>query len=195
MSANNHTKVSVLFARHDSIYKELGCDVWDALRDARLFASSNPVIAHPPCRAWGQLKHMAKPRRGERALALIALDWVRRNGGVLEHPLRSSLFSAVIGRPQPPDFDCWGGWTMVMNQHWLGHRAEKATRLYLCGISPKQLPPFPIELKEPTHTVDSCGKRKTAHSPARPLIGKSEREATPLQMAEWLIDICRQIKT
>jgi hypothetical protein len=47
-------EVAVLFARADSIYKTLaGCDVWDEARDALKWPGGAPIIAHPPCRAWG----------------------------------------------------------------------------------------------------------------------------------------------
>ena len=84
--------VAVLFARKDSHYKGLpDCDVWDAERDARRWPGGCPVVAHPPCRAWGVLAHLARPEADERALALFALDALRRNGGVLEHPRKSRL--------------------------------------------------------------------------------------------------------
>lgn len=74
--------VAVLFARRNSIYKTLpGCDVWDIERDARLWPGGMPVVAHPPCRAWGQLRHFARPVPGERELAILAVDQVRRWGG------------------------------------------------------------------------------------------------------------------
>ena len=46
--------VAILFARSDSYYKTLPeCDVWDIERDARKWPGGAPVVAHPPCRAWG----------------------------------------------------------------------------------------------------------------------------------------------
>lgn len=54
--------VAVLFARQDSTYKALsGVDVYDIDRDARTFQGGMPVVAHPPCRAWGRLRAFANP--------------------------------------------------------------------------------------------------------------------------------------
>ncbi len=62
--------VAVLYARADSNYRALDrCDVWDAERDARRWPGGVPVVAHPPCRAWGRLRAFAKPREDEKALA------------------------------------------------------------------------------------------------------------------------------
>jgi len=85
--------IAILFARDDSRYKELdGYDVYDIHRDARSYCKKMPVIAHPPCRAWGMLSHMANPREGEKQLAYLALAQVRLNGGILEHPAGSRLW-------------------------------------------------------------------------------------------------------
>lgn len=85
--------ITVLFARDDSRYKDFSVyDVYDINRDARTFCKKMPVIAHPPCRAWGMLSHMANPREGEKQLAYLALAQVRLNGGILEHPAGSRLW-------------------------------------------------------------------------------------------------------
>lgn len=85
--------IAVLFARDDSRYKDFNVyDVYDVNRDARIFCKKMPVIAHPPCRAWGMLSHMANPREGEKQLAYLALAQVRLNGGILEHPAGSRLW-------------------------------------------------------------------------------------------------------
>lgn len=44
----------------------------EAERDARKWSGGSPVISHPPCRAWGSLRAMAKPAPGEKRLALYA---------------------------------------------------------------------------------------------------------------------------
>lgn len=68
------SKIAVLFARKDSAYKQSSLfDVYDIDRDARTYCDSYPVLAHPPCRAWGMLSHMANPRPNEKQLAFFAL--------------------------------------------------------------------------------------------------------------------------
>lgn len=182
-------RIAVLFARADSIYKTLPeCNVYDAQRDAKTFTGGMPIVAHPPCRAWGRLRHFANPREGEKDLALWAIDQVRKWGGVLEHPASSTLWPAA-GLPQPGQRDDAGNWTLGVWQHWFGHRAAKATLLYVCGIDPADMPPMTLRLDEPTHVVQS---RKRVDY--RPHITKAEREATPLAFAESLVEIARRTR-
>lgn len=164
--------VAVLFARRDSIYKTLGADVFDADRDARCYLGPLPVVAHPPCRAWGRLRHFAKPRPDEKTLALHAVHAVRTWGGVLEHPAQSSLWKAAA-LPLPGQRDEFGGFTYVVDQSWFGHRAPKRTWLYVCGAD--SLPDVPFELGVATGRVE--------------LMGLREREATPVAFARWLLDL------
>ena len=179
--------IAVLFARCDSVYKELPeTDVWDIERDARNWPGGAPVIAHPPCRAWGRLRQFAKPRKGERQLAIWSVRQVRRFGGVLEHPVGSLLWKKA-GLPPPGARDQYGGWTLPIHQHWWGHRAEKATLLYIVGCEPHELPPIPLQLGEPTHVVQS--RKRTG---SRPHISKAEREHTPPELAMWLCELARR---
>lgn len=182
--------VAVLFARADSNYKLMpNCDVFDMERDARTYAGGLPVVCHPPCRAWGRLRHMAKPRPDEKELAFFAVDKVRQCGGVLEHPASSTLWQAA-GLPNPGYRDAAGGWTLPVNQHWWGHRAEKATWLYIVGCEPKNIPDMPIRLDLPTHIISSSGRRKDgSRRKDRPEISKAEREHTPPELAAWLVKL------
>lgn len=186
-------EVAVLFARADSIYKTLsGCDVWDIERDARKWPGGAPVVAHPRCRGWGRLAHMAKPRFDELNLAVFAVEQVRRFGGVLEHPAWSKLW-VRCGLPAPGARDAFGGWTLPIHQHWWGHRAEKSTWLYIVGCMPAELPPVPLVLGEAPFVVSTSGRRKDgSRAGYRPEIKKSEREHTPIELAKWLVELARR---
>lgn len=185
--------IAVLFARNNSIYKRLpGCDVYDIARDARTWPGGTSVVAHPPCRAWGRLRTFARPRVDEKSLALFAVDSVRRFGGVLEHPAHSTLWDAA-GLPLPGQRDSAGGFTYPINQNWFGHRATKATWLYVVGIEPGELPAIPFVLGEGSHVIAqhrtfANGARLVKGMPGwRPEVGKAEREHTPPVLAAWLV--------
>jgi hypothetical protein len=195
--------VAVLFARADSTYKTMPeCDVWDAERDARKWPGGAPVVAHPPCRAWGRLRALANPRHDEKALALFAVDQVRTYGGVLEHPKCSTLWPTA-GLPQPGQRDEFGGWTLPIFQNSFGHRAEKPTLLYIVGCEPADLPPLPLVLGEASHIIGSSGRRRDGSrlhkgdAGWRPEVSKAEREHTPPALAAWLVAVanrCRKVR-
>jgi len=181
--------VAVLFAREDSNYKAMpGVDVWDAERDARRWQGGEPVVAHPPCRAWGRLRHFAAPRADEKDLARWAVAQVRKWGGVLEHPAGSTLWQDQQ-LPAPGERDEFGGWTLPIVQMWWGHRAEKKTWLYICGAEPQDLPRMPLRLGEASHVVQS--RKRHDH---RPHITKAEREHTPPELASWLVELAARCK-
>ena len=172
--------IAALYCRRDTPYRLLpGVSVWDEARDARLYLGSYPVIAHPPCRGWGRYAHKAKVRPGETDLAFHALQLVRTFGGILEHPAYSGFWkAALIPRPgEPPD--CFGGYTIVVNQVDWGHRALKPTWLYLCGIDRAALPPFP-EPGVPVNTVEN--------------MWRGERERTPARFAAWLVQAAKRAR-
>lgn len=194
------TAVAVLFARADSVYKTIpGCDVFDADRDARTYRGEVPVVAHPPCRAWGTLRALAKPRHDEKALAPWAVAQVRRCGGVLEHPKRSTLWP-YCNLPAIGEKDEFGGWTLPIFQSSWGHRAEKATLLYIVGCAPANIPDMPLVLGEASHVVaasgrNAAGERRRKGDPGwRPECNKAEREHTPPELARWLVDLARSCK-
>lgn len=181
---------AVLFACRDSVYKQIsGCDVYDLDRNALTWPGGVPVVAHPPCRAWASLRHCAKPVPGEKELALWAVEQVRRWGGVLEHPARSRLWPAAV-LPEPNQVDAWGGWTLVIDQNWWGHRAQKRTRLYIVGCARQDLPPMPIVLGEAPCTVGLWSGRDKAR--CRPQITKPEFSRTPPALAHWLVALARR---
>lgn len=195
------TSVAVLFARADSVYKTMPeCDVYDIERDARTWPGGCPVVAHPPCRAWGQMSHMAKPRHDEKDLARFAVAMVREWGGVLEHPRNSRLWPDQ-GLPEPGQRDAHGGWTLGISQHWWGHRAEKLTKLYIVGVEPAEIPAVPLSLHYATHVIAQNGSPRPDLGRGRlvkgmrgwrPKVSAAEREHTPPALARWLVDLAQR---
>ncbi|MBS0227628.1 MAG: hypothetical protein JSS23_02915 [Proteobacteria bacterium] len=181
--------VAVLFARADSHYKALpDVEVYDMERDARTYDGPWPVVAHPPCRAWGRLRTFANPRPDERNLARLAVGLVREFGGVMEHPAGSTLWASQR-LPLPGARDAYGGWTLAAPQLWWGHKAEKSTWFYIVGCEPGCIPTVPMVLGEATHVVQSRKRQDY-----RPHITKAEREHTPPELAAWLVELARRCK-
>lgn len=146
------SNVAVLYAKAGSIYHTLpGVDVWDMQRDARLWPGGCPVVAHPPCRAWGRLRKQAKPRPDEKTLALHVVQMVRTYGGVLEHPSSSTLWPAA-GLPRPgAGFDAWGGFSVEVLQHdWFHLTAKK--RGSMCAIATCRVCQYHAALGQRTNT-------------------------------------------
>lgn len=171
------TVISALFVRSDTVYNSLGLDCWDAVRDARIYTGPGPVVAHPPCRTWGVMRKWpgAKERPEEKALGPLAVDFVRRYGGVLEHPFQSSLWRHCA-LPHPGGVrDAWGGFTLLVDQGWWGHPAPKPTYLYVVGCEPVDVPQMPVQL----HRAQG---RTLKLSPA-------DRERTPPDFAAWLVNL------
>lgn len=165
--------VAALFVRKVNHYAALGADCYDFDRNALTWRGGCPGVFHPPCRSWGQLAHMAKPRPGERELALWAMRKVRECGGVLEHPYASKLWQATgcLGYGMR---DQHGGVLVPVLQSWWGHRAPKKTVLYIVG----PLPDVPYVEDAPTVTTVER-------------MGRPERERTPEAFAAWLVDVAR----
>mgnify|MGYP007032583599 CR=1 FL=1 len=179
--------VAALYLREDSIYFDLpGVDCWPASRDAFGFAGRDPVIAHPPCRLWSRMRAFSTAPDSERETGFHAVRCVQLNGGVLEHPAHSSLWDAC-SLPGPGEgFDRFGGWTLPVVQFWWGHRAMKATWLYIRGCAPGDIPAYPLVLGESPRVINT---RKRG---SRPEVSKREREATPPKFAQWLVELARR---
>ena len=179
-------QVAILFARADSNYKAMpSLEIYDMERDARTYDGPWPVVAHPPCRAWGRLRAFAEPRADERNLARLAVALVREFGGVLEHPAGSTLWPSQL-LPEPGCRDAFGGWTLAAPQKWWGHKAEKSTWFYVVGCEPSNIPPLPYVMGEAAYVVQSRKRHDF-----RPHISKAEREHTPPALAAWLVELAR----
>lgn len=127
---------AALYVTPSSVYKSMpGVDCFDQYRDARSYRGWLPVVAHPPCRSWGRLRHLANPRPDEQETGLHAVMQVRRCTGVLEHPSGSLLWVAA-GLPRPgTGVDAWGGFSVSVDQSDYGHPARKSTWLYIVSES------------------------------------------------------------
>jgi hypothetical protein len=177
--------VAALFVESGGVYATLpGVELWDAQRDARLYAGTHPVVCHSPCGPWSRLAELAHSKGGpatgeDDGCFAAALAAVRRWGGVLEHPRCSKAWKA-FGLPEPVS-GRWrygaSGYSTQVNQVEYGHRARKPTWLFYVG---EEVPP-PLRWSAkstPTHPVERMGKR--------------ERKATPLAFALELIGIARR---
>lgn len=181
--------IPVLFARVDSAYKQYSYfDVYDINRDARNFKGHGPVIAHPPCRAWGMLAHMAKPRPDEKELAIFSINLVRKNGGVVEHPYGSRLWK-YFNIPDIADgSDSFGGYTVTIDQWDFGHVARKKTKLYICGLSHNLLPEFPPKRQGiPKRSIAGNVKGTVRCT-------QYQREYTPDALMLFMKEICDRIE-
>jgi len=190
--------VAALFVMPDSVYKTMpGVDCWDEERDARNWPGGCTVVAHPPCRTWGVLKAFATAAPPhEHAMGIWAINQVRRWGGVLEHPLGSTLFRETgCGKPWGLPDEHGGQLIQVDQFHW-GHRARKRTLLYIVGA--QSLPPIPFRQGEPEAVLDRPGSARKKDRPntagRKPWVTHRERSATPPALAEWLVSLARSCK-
>ena len=109
-----------------------------------LYVGPWPVVAHPPCGPWSRLKAFCGAELlAQKHLAPLAVEQVRRWGGVLEHPAGSELWDHAR-LPLPGGLpDAYGGFTLEVEQWRWGHRAIKPTWLYIVGVDPSHIPAIP----------------------------------------------------
>lgn len=197
--------VAVLFARQDSTYKTLpGVDVFDIDRDARTFQGGMPVVAHPPCRAWGRLRAFANPRPDEMNLARLAVALVREFGGVLEHPADSHAWG-WFGLKKPPRAGRWvradefGGWTCYVEQGHYGHMARKGTWLYAVGTALPELKWGRAPQRIHPRALELHGYEKARRIGMMAMVGGKDktriRDATPPEFRDVLLAIARSAGT
>lgn len=185
--------IAALFVETNGVYFGLpDVDPWDERRDARLYAGPHPVVAHPPCQRWGRY-WSGGPMLGGTPRALkkgddagcfeSALASVRKFGGVLEHPEASHAWHAfgIIAPPQCGGWVAAGdmiGWTCCVSQGHYGHRAQKRTWLYACGV--RELPSLTWGACKGKHKFEACAR--------------STRLATPIAFRDVLLDIARSVR-
>jgi len=198
------TTVAALYVERGGAYWDLeDVDPWDEARDARLYAGPHPVVAHPPCERWGRYWSggpSAKVRRtkgDDGGCFRAALEAVRRWGGVLEHPEASHAFAAH-GLPAPRRSGGWfiapGGFVGCVEQGHYGHRARKATWLYVVGVYPPSLiwgPARGERLDEGFHSKAERDAARAAGVRPRKRLSARENLRTPVAFRDLLLSLAR----
>lgn len=212
--------VAALYVAPKGCYYGLdGVEPWGLPeRDAREYAGPHPVVAHPPCERWGHYWHggpnsvkYPRTRRikgDDGGCFAAALSAVRAWGGVLEHPEASAAWR-TFGLIPPVRDGAWlaagdfRGWTCCVEQGWYGHRARKATWLYVCGVT--RLPslvwgksPATVRLDDgygsaAARAADKA-RRETTSRKQRERLSHSERSATPIPFRDLLLGIARSAR-
>jgi hypothetical protein len=104
----------------------------------------------------------------------MAVEQVRRWGGVLEHPAHSRLWAAA-DLPRPGELpDGHEGYTIHVEQGWWGHAAPKPTWLYLVGV-PREVVVLPALRSQPIGRVER--------------MAKTRRHLTPPDFARYLVSL------
>lgn len=193
---------SALYVDASGPYFQLLSDCWDIRRDARNFSGVGPVVAHPPCERWGRYWGGGPSARVKRIKGddggcfASALSFVKKCGGVLEHPEASHAF-AHHGLAKPPKKGGWvpscGGWVCCVEQGHYGHAARKATWLYFAGPSqPFELIWGPSTGGRMDEGFHSSQERTLARANGvKPLkrLNRNQRVCTPVLFAKTLIKL------
>lgn len=198
--------IAALYVEACGVYYGLpDVDPWDVERDARLYGGPHSVVAHPPCKRWGRYWHGGPSARVRRVLGddggcfAAALEAVRRWGGVLEHPEASHAWRR-FGLNAPPRHGGWvragltdPGWTCCVEQGHYGHRARKATWLYVVGAALPSLRWGPSEGDRLEPGFHSAEERAAASDEERriPRLTERERMDTPLEFRDLLLELAR----
>lgn len=192
--------IAALYVQPSGVYSQVAnVDLWHSERDARTYDGPWPVVAHPPCQAWGRFRNTVSDDDGGCFAAALAA--VRRWGGVLEHPAYSAAWQAH-GLPYPPQEgwqqDIYGGWCCYVEQGHYGHAARKPTWLYAHGIEPPSLIWGNAPQRFPPGILERYGYEKARRWGVIQVMGgkrKSEiRSATPAPFRDLLLSIAATVK-
>lgn len=202
------SKIAALFVENNGVYFDLaGVYPWDERRDARQYNGPWPVVAHPPCARWGRYwggSPTTWPRLklgDDGGCFEAALATVRRFGGVLEHPEGSHAWR-VFQLNIPPKNGGWvvadwqGGWTCCVEQGHYGHRARKATWLYVHGFAPDPLTwgksEAAFKFEDSFHSAEE--RRRVIKTGACQRLSKRQRAATPVAFRDLLLSIASECR-
>ncbi len=187
-------RVAALYIDPRGPYPKIaGVDCWDEARDARLYDGPHPVVAHPPCGAWGPMRFVNK--REDSDCGIRAFEQVRRFGGILEQPKGSLLF-AHCGAPMPGGGQRGSvGETIEVEQVAWGHVARKRTWLFLVGVDRDVVAAGLRTGGIPTHWcwgTHTPGQKSTMPRGVKAASAQQRRRTPPL-FAEWLVSLARSV--
>lgn len=198
-------KLNALFVETNGIYfNDPIIEPFDINRNAFTVDNGLPAIAHPPCDRWGRYwpgQPGAKIRKklgDDKGCFAFALWYVRTYGGVIEHPEASHAW-AYFGLTKPPKKGGWikadeyNGITCCVEQGHYGHRARKATWLYINKIKPRELiwgkADGKMPLEESFRSTRDRHKYREMNVVPGLRISKQERLGTPKEFRELLISM------
>lgn len=177
--------------------------------DGRLWRGGLPLVAHPSCKRFGRFWHGStrKPHQfklgDDGGCFEHALERVREDGGVIEHPCDSKAWALFNLNPPPRTggwiaADMFGGWTCCVDQSHYGHFANKLTWLYVCGVDPTDLPELTWgkgEQKLHPVALERHGYAKARRIGMMAMVGGKDkvriRNRTPIPFRDILIEIAK----
>jgi len=150
--------INVLFTNKFSIYDILNCNTYNEDRNALTFSKNIPAIYHPPCRLFSRLKTFSKADKSEKELAFWSIEKVNKYGGLIEHPLGSSLFKESGIKLNDDNH-------IIIKLSNFGFEAEKKTIIYFNGIEKNELPLLPYNNRPVKKTIPQLSYKKRANTP------------------------------
>lgn len=170
-------------------------ECWDESRDARTYDGPHPVVSHPPCGAWSNLRHLS--RGAGKECGPIAVEQVQRFGGVLEQPAGSKLWEACgLTIPKRGGEIAWHdacSFSLEVEQVAWGHVARKRTWLYCVCVDPTLVLNTIRTGGTPTHWVSGGGTGRGKTPPGIKVCSAQQRRRTPPVFADWLVMLARSV--
>lgn len=158
-------KIKVYFVSKKSNYKnQQEFDCYDEDKNAFNYPPVKPAIYHPPCRLFSKLRYFSTAPASEKYCALWSMYFVRVYGGIVEHPYDSLLWK-MHNINQVNVIDEFGGFWLVVDQHWFGFPTRKRTGLYIVGINPNEVPRLELKLYQPTRKFEHLSPTQRSSSP------------------------------
>jgi len=198
--------INALFVETGGVYfNQPNVLAWDITKNAFNCNNGAPAICHPPCKRWGRYWSGGPSAKVKRLLGddgncfAHSLWYVRTFGGVIEHPEASHAYK-FYGLTRPPKKGGWveadefGGLTCCVEQGHYGHKARKATWLYINKVAPIELiwgkSSATQKMELSPRSKEQADKIRSAedYKPIKRLT-EYERLATPVKFRDLLIEL------